>query len=392
MPRISKSVVDSLKAPAHRDRIVWDSLLTGFGIRIKPSGVKSYLVDYRDGHGRKRRLTLGKHGVLTSDQARRRAQELLSQAALGGDPAAEVRAQADSPDLATVFEKYLARHLRPKRKPGTVAEYLRHWDSFIQPALGSRPVVEIGFHDVEALHSSLSETPVQANRVLATLSSILSYAERSGLRPEHSNPCGRVEKFPESRRERYLSQDELQRLGRILREAEEEEVAPASAILAIRLLALTGMRKSEALNLRWEELDFERGFAFLPDSKTGQKAVPLSEAVIQLLAETDRHHGNPYVCVGRIAGERLVGLQKIWERLRRRAGLEDVRLHDLRHTFASQGTAAGVDLYHIGAVLGHTQTRTTQRYAHLGSDPLRQAVNRMGQRIEGAMLPSPEAP
>ncbi len=214
---------------------------------------------------------------------------------------------------------------------------------------------------------------------------MLNLAESWGIRPDGSNPCRHVERYPEKRRERFLSAEELERLGRVLTEAEAEGAEPLSAIAAIRLLILTGCRVQEILGLRWEQVDFERRQIHFEESKTGQKAVAFGAAALELLSDLPRHEGNPHVIPGKKEGAHFVGMPKVWQRIRTRAGLEDVRLHDLRHSFASVGAGAGLSLPIIGKLLGHTQAATTQRYAHLAADPVREAADRVSAEIAAAL-------
>jgi integrase len=209
----------------------------------------------------------------------------------------------------------------------------------------------------------------------------MNLAEAWGLRPTGSNPCQGVERYREQRRQRFLSGAELAQVGEALAEAEREESAHPSGILALRLLLLTGARSGEILSLRWSEVNFERSCLELADSKTGQKTIPLGAAALELLSKAERMEDNPYVCFGDKPGRPLGGLTKIWYRIRRRAGLEDVRIHDLRHSFASVGAGSGLGLPIIGAVLGHTQAQTTSRYAHLAADPVQQAAERISEEI-----------
>jgi integrase len=216
----------------------------------------------------------------------------------------------------------------------------------------------------------------------------MNLAEGWGLRPDGSNPCRHVERYPERRLERYLSSSELTRLGEVLADAERNEQEPPSVIAAIRLLILTGARRSEILNLRWPEIDLERGFLRLRDSKTGPKAIPLNAPAREGLAGLERT-GEWVLPTAQGTGP--VSLSKPWSRIRRHAGLEDLRIHDLRHSFASVGAGAGLGLPLIGKLLGHTQPATTHRYAHLGDDPVRQASEAIGARISAAMTAEPSS-
>ena len=231
----------------------------------------------------------------------------------------------------------------------------------------------------------MRKTPGAANRTLALISHMLNVAEKWGLRPDGSNPCRHVEKYPERKRERYLSKDELAALGDALSMAERTRTEKPGAIAAIRLLILTGCRLSEILTLKWDEVDFEGQCLRLADSKTGQKTVYLPAPALAVLEGIDRQKGCSGVIVGRKPGAHLVNLRKAWGRIRKAAKLKDVRLHDLRHTFASFGAGADLSLPMIGRLLGHTQSKTTQRYAHLHDDPVKRAAEKVGAIIGAAL-------
>jgi integrase len=389
MATISKRAVDATKA-AEKDRYIWDKDLKGFGLKVTPAGRKVYLIQYRMGgrKGRTRRVTIGVHGVLTADQARARAKQLLGEVAAGRDPAATLQEERGSRRLGELVTRFLQEHAEDKLKPSTTAEYHRLARLYILPVLQHRLVRDIGRSDVARMHSSLAAKPYQANRVVALLSKFFNWCERQGHRPDGSNPCRHVEKFGEAKRERFLSSEELTRLGEALRAAAAERTASPWTIGAIRLLALTGARLSEILTLKWEFVNFERGTIRLPDSKTGAKTLYLNAPALTVLEELPRVDGNPFVIVGVRKRARLVNLQKPWRRLRKAAGLDDVRLHDLRHSFASVGAAGGMSLPMIGALLGHSQPETTARYAHLAADPLRAASEAIAGLISGALDPA----
>jgi integrase len=217
---------------------------------------------------------------------------------------------------------------------------------------------------------------------------MLNLAEEWGLRCDGSNPCRHVKKYREEKRERYLTDAELQSLGAVLVNAQADAADRPFAIAAVWLLILTGARLSEILTLKWSHVDVDNGVLRLPDSKTGPKLIYLNSAAIALLRTIPRLEGNPYVIVGKRPGARLVNLQKVWRRLRAQAGLDDVRIHDLRHSFASVAVGSGMSLPMIGKLLGHTQPTTTARYAHLGADPMRAASNLVGTKIDSLMRAS----
>ncbi len=235
------------------------------------------------------------------------------------------------------------------------------------------------------LHHKLCDRPYQANRSLAVLSKMMNLAEQWGLRPDGTNPTRHVRKYRETKRERYLSTEELSRLGGTLTEAQAAETESPFALAAIALLVLTGARLTEILTLRWAEVDLDRQVLRLPDSKTGAKTIYLNDAATSLLRRMPRLSGNPYVIAGGKKGAHLVNLQKAWRRIRAGADLNDVRIHDLRHSFASVAAGAGLSLPVIGKLLGHTQPVTTARYAHLAADPVRAASNLIGDEIVSAM-------
>jgi integrase len=251
--------------------------------------------------------------------------------------------------------------------------------------LQSRTIGDLKRLDIARLHHELSDKPYQANRVLAFLSAFFNWAEKHGLRPDGSNPCRHVEKYREGRRERFLSQAELGRLGDALREAEKDKTCSPWVIAAIRLLSFTGARRNEILTLRWEHVSEEHECLMLPDSKTGRKAIHLNAPALALLQTIPRIEGNAYVICGEKPGRHLVNLEKPWRRIRTAAQLDDVRLHDLRHSFASVAASGGQSLVVIGKMLGHSQPATTARYAHLADDPVKAASDAVGRHIAAAM-------
>lgn len=294
----------------------------------------------------------------------------------GTDPAAE-RAQVRAiPTFREFAERYLAEHSALKKMPRSFREDQRKIALYILPKLGNFRLSEISTADVQRLHHQLRHIPTTANRVLAIVMTMMNFAERWGYRPSGSNPTRYVVKFPEARRERLLSPDEPRRLGDALREAARDGANP-SAIACIQLLILTGCRLSEILNLRWDYLDIGAGCLRLPDSKTGAKIVPLGAPAIDLLRAMPRHSGNPFVCPGVNRGSAFVGIGKPWHDIRTRAGLVDLRIHDLRHAFASTGLQVGESLAIIGRLLGHSTPTMTARYAHLAPDPARTAADRI---------------
>ncbi|EGO94287.1 site-specific integrase [Acidiphilium sp. PM] len=382
---ITKRSIDALQAPAKGEVVLWDSALKGFGLRVRPSGEKTFITCYRpNGGGRGqpyRKFVIGSYGSpWTPEQARKKAEAVLLEVRNGGDPAAVKRELRSAETVADLAERFLSDHVEAKRKSRTAAEYKRLIDKNILPEIGSVPIHQLSPKQVDRLHQRMKKTPYQANRVLAVLGSMLTKAEGWGLRPLHTNPCARIERFPEKARERMLSASELAALSVAI-----DEYPSPIVRAALKLLVFSGARLSEILTLKWATINFERGEARLQDSKTGQKTIHLPPPAIAILSELPREAGNPYVLPGQKANSHLVNLEKPWRAIRAKAGLDDVRLHDLRHCFASIAASSGMGLPIIGKLLGHTQSATTQRYAHISADPLKLAAANIAEQIEKAM-------
>ena len=378
--KITKRVVDSIECDG-RDRFLWDRDLPGFGIRIRASGRKFFVAQFRAG-GRVRRMTLGPVTAMTPEIARRRAMALLAEAKAGGDPAMQRDADRSAATVRLLGQRFLEEYVPDHCKESTASEYRRSVELFIDPSLGSRKVTEVQRKDIAELHHAMRKTPYQANRTLGVLSKMFNMAEVWGLRPDGSNPCLHVKRFKEEKRERFLSAEEFRRLGAVLDEILEDGSETRSAVVAIRLLMLTGCRLSEIQKLRWEHVDLGAAELNLPDTKTGSRAVPLAPSAVRLLGSLPRDDDNPWVIVGRRTGTHLTDLQHPWRRIRERSGLYDVRIHDLRHSFASRALALGEGLPMIGKLLGHTQVQTTARYAHLARDSVKASAARIGDSID----------
>ena len=384
--KIMKRTVDGLQAPAKGELVLWDESLAGFGVRVRPGGGgKTYMLMYRAGVGRGaplRKLTIGTHGSpWTPDGARIEAKRLLGLVAGGADPAAVKTEHRKAETVDDLAGRFLTEHVQAKRKGSTAAEYERLVDLFVRPALGPKKIADVTRADIARLHHAHRETPYQANRILAVLSKMFSLAEAWGLRRDGSNPCRHIERNPERGRERMLSAAELARLGDALAAYDGSPYITA----AVKLLLFSGARLSEILGLRWEWINLERGEARLPDSKTGAKTLHLPPPALAVLKGLPRLEGNPYVIVGQKDGASLVNLQKPWQAIRKAAGLTDVRLHDLRHSYASVGAAGGDSLLVIGKLLGHHHAATTERYAHLALDPIKAAAASIAGRIASAL-------
>jgi integrase len=411
--KITKSTVDAM-TPTDARFVVWDTEMKGFGVRVSTEGRKTYVVQYRlGGRGSPcQQVKLGVHGQITADQARKLAQQALGEIAAGVDVAAEKRRRRrerrDAPTVEQCSTEFMDIHVRQKLKPTSARNYQLIFDTIVNPAIGKRLIKDLTFGDVEKLHHERRTTPFQANRTVAVLSKMMSWAIRAGYRPDRQNPCKGLERFRERRRQRFLSEVELSALGAAIRQAETEGVPwtidsdkPTAkhlpkdaaerrtllspfAAAAIRLLVFTGARLREILTLKWAHVDLAAGVLRLPDSKTGEKTIALNPPSIAVLVGLPRLDGNPYVIPGDLPGSHRADLNSPWRAVRKLAGLDGVRIHDLRHTLASHGRAAGLSLSLVGGLLGHKNQSTTAGYAHLWDDPLREAANKVGARIASA--------
>src|SRR5262245_14270612 len=367
------------------DLLVWER--SGLGVRV---GLKrrTFLVQYRNAAGRTRRLALGHWPATSLPSARAKAAEVLARVERGEDPAAEASLRDEVPTLRAFEETYIERHAKAHKRPSSVSgdEYL--FEKALLPALGDLRLDAIGRREVARLHAGMADRPFFANRALSLLSHIYTVAEEWGDLPTgFANPTKGLRRYPEPARERFLSPAELARLGDALR---AHESAHPLAVAALRLLLFTGARCGEVLGLRWAEVDFEAACLRLPAERTKEKrpkSIPLAPPAREVLASLPRLD-DVLVFQGTRTG-RPLSLQTPWESVRRAAALEGVRLHDLRHGFASAGVATGSSLFIVGKLLGHTQASTTMRYSHLENDPLRAAANAIGCRLAAALDAKP---
>lgn len=425
--KISKATVDKL-APGDKAYIAFDAALKGFGVRVLPSGSMAYIVEYRPGAGgrnvSKKRVTIGSVGVLTPDEARREARTMLADIARGADPAAGRKRERTAPTFEAFTTAYLdeadaiaaARPAEARLRPRTIANYRSLLAQHLGPAFGSQKLDTITAGDVGRLHARLGKTkPATANRCLELIGSIFREAAKADLVAEGTNPARNTAAYKEVKRERYLTAAELIRLGEVIREAEtiglpweldadagkpkhrakaenQRTRIDPDAATAIRLIIMTGARLREILHARWADVDLERGIVFVT-GKTGRRPVILPAPAIEILSSHPRRE--PYLFPGgrstAAAPSPRSDLKRPWEAISKAAGLKDVRIHDLRHSFASFAAAGGASLPIIGRLLGHTQPATTQRYSHLADDPLRAVADRVGQHVASALSGAPAA-
>lgn len=386
MARLTKRDIDQTSATV-KEVVLWDSSLPGFGVRIKPSGVKSFVIQYRNRHGRSRRVTLGRYGVMTLEEARTEARQQLSAVSRGSDPRQDRDEGRSAMTIKDLADRYMSDHCEGRCKESTIKAHQWLLDRFIIPALGRRSIHELRHSDVDRLHQSLKETRYNANRVLGLLKAMYGRARIWGLVEPHVDPTTGVRPFRETRRQRFLSMEELKKLAITLDLAEQDGTISRTVGAAYRLLVLTGARLSEIQKLKWEEVDLANDLILLKEHKSdrhGAKAIPLSQAASRILESIERVDENPYVFVGMKENQHITDLQRPWRRIRSRAGLSDIRIHDLRHTFASMGISVGGSLPIIGGLLGHRTPQATAVYAHLAADPLRQTTEQVGTVIGNA--------
>ncbi len=408
--KLTKRSAESLPTKS-RKYVAWDSEVSGFGLRVMPSGSKSYILQYRIGRGRSakiRTITLGKLDSLTPEAARRAARDCKAEARLGQDPfQPEERIQNQrSQSFAELFETWklksahISRRTGALRKPANVKLDVDRLTIHVLPLLHDKPIDEIKLADIANVRDQITQGttrtnektkprgvrrvtggPGTAKRTIGILSSVFAYAVENELLDR--NPCKGVRLAPGKNNERFLTETEAGHLGEVLKKWEARENAK-QAVTIIRLLSLTGARRSEISELKWSEIDFEQGFLRLGDTKTGISIRPISKLALDLLAAQPRGD-QEWVFPASTGPAAYQGLGKIWRQIRSEAGLDDVRLHDLRHSFASFGAAKGLSLPMIGALLGHKSFATTQRYAHLTNTAAQRAADEIGQLVGDAM-------
>lgn len=408
--KITKRAVDGLAPVGAAERVLWDGEVKGFGIRARPGGARSYILHYRPGTGRAaplRKLTIGKHGSpWTPETARAEAKRLLAEVAAGRDPAMARHADREAMMFGELIDLYLAEGIGHKKSSTLKADRGRI-EHHLRPLLGKLRADRLSRADVERMRNAVTAGKTAekikdsgkrragsiatggkgaAAQCVALVSSIYAFAIGRGLCSE--NPARGVKKAPVRKVERFLSEAEIARLAEAL-DGEVQQSGNPYPAAAVKLLLLTGCRKGEILNLRWEHVDFESECLRLPDSKTGAKVVYLNAPARALLQVLPRMADDLRVIPSLRGSSAGPALDKIWSRVRKAAGLSEVRLHDLRHSFASVGAAGGLSLPIIGALLGHKHATTTARYAHLSANPLRAANEAVGARIAAAMKRKP---
>jgi integrase len=379
--KLTDNLLRKLPTPESGNKITYDDAVKGFGCRVTAAGGRAFILNYRRKlDGRERRYTIGNHPDWSVSAAREEAKRLKRLVDGGSDPVGEQEDNRAAPTVADLCARFLADYV-PRKRPSTQRDYRQQIGTDILPALGKTKVAAVTFADVDALHRKISKrAPTHANRVLALLSRMFTMAIRWGMRPD--NPVKNVERNAEGKRQRYASPVELARLSAALAKLPDQGAANA-----VRLLLLTGARRGELLAAKWADVNLEASVWTKPASTTKQAAlhrVPLSEAACRLLSEMQTQAGDDaeWIFPAR-GGSHRVHINEAWAELRKAANIPDVRLHDLRHTYASVLVSAGLSLPVIGALLGHATPVTTHRYAHLTDDPLRAATERASAIITG---------
>lgn len=377
MSKLTKRFVESIQPDPKNQLKFWDTELKGFGLIVLPSGRRTYCIEYRNELRLKKRLKIGVHGHITAEEARNIARIQLGKVATGEDLAEKAKHVREMPTINELAKDYLERYATQKRSK-SVNEDQRILKNIILPAFGNKKVEALSRREIETFHLRQANKPYQANRVLALLSTMLGLAVRWGWRSD--NPVKGIQKYQEEKRDRWLNEEELARLWTVL------DKHPGSiTACAFKFLLLTGARKGETLSATWDQFDLEKGLWTKPSHLTKQKKteyLPISEKAIELLRHIKILSGDSiYVFPGRIPGQPIKELKTLWRTLLKEAGLENVRIHDLRHTHASHLVSSGLSLSIVGKLLGHTQASTTQRYAHLADEPLRQAAELFSSKV-----------
>ena len=417
MAKLTKRAVDAIE-PRDESLKVWDDELSGFGLRVQPSGVKTYILNYRTKAGRQRQLTIGRHGALTVAEARARAREMLASVADGKDPQGDLSALRQSDTVNQFLDRHLAEHVAKQNGLRMQASVKDAFDRLARPSIGALKLESVTRRDIQKMHAALHETPVMANMLLAYLSTAFNRAETDGLRLENSNPCKGVQRDTTETRERFLTADEFRRLGTALElargeglpwpappsspankhlpKAEKRRTPLSTGVLAvIRLLIYTGARRGEIIELEWSHVDFDNGALALPGRKgKARKSHPVSEIALAIMREISRVESSPWVFPRPGDAMRHLSPEVIengWQRLRAHAGVEDVRLHDLRHTVATIASRSGANAFIVRDLLRHSTTAMTSRYANFDAAPVRATMNSVAASISAGMAARPPA-
>ena len=382
MPKLTKKLVES-SLPREKDYVIWDDEIKGFGCRILPSGHKTYVFHYTSPTTRKYSyLKIGIHGNYTVDLARDKAKKWCADIAQDIDPKEQKKEKEVETQQSLLFEDFwqvfTKKYIEQHHKPSTINRDSSRIKNYILPFFGKKSIAKIERKDIIAFKDSMSHIKGNCTKCLRLLTTAFNQAELWEYRPHSSNPCRGVPKTPDKKMERFLSIAELERLEKTLSERETSALASPYTVNAFRLIIYTGCRLGEVLSLQWDDVDLPNNCLRLKDSKTGKRTIPLNEHAIKILHNVQKQADNPYVFCGDKPGTHLVTVQKTWERIRKQAGIPDVRIHDLRHSFASFMIMNGLNIFEVSKLLGHADIKTTMRYAHLTNQSLVDVTNKGG--------------
>tara|TARA_R110002095_G_scaffold191831_1_gene169523 strand:- start:380 stop:1537 length:1158 start_codon:yes stop_codon:yes gene_type:complete len=385
MQKLTKRFVESISPDSEKELLIWDSEVKGFGVRVFSTGRRTYFVQYRNVAARTRRQKIGQHGVITTDQAREEAKIILADVCKGADPSALRKAKRSIPTFAEFSEEYLRVYAKSEKRANTYVAEERILNSTLVKRLGYHSLDSITTRELQKIHNEFKDRPYQANRIRSLLHIMFNLAIKWEIIT--GNPASALQKYREEKRTRWLKDEEVQNLCIVLDSYRNQNIANI-----FRILLLTGARKNEVLKAQWNEFDFKREVWTKPAHNTKQakmEHIPLSSQALELLKQMKLEaEGSPFLFPGKVPGQPLKEIKKAWETIRQSANIADVRIHDLRHTYASHLVSSGLSLSIVGKLLGHTKTATTQRYAHLADEPLRKATAVFGDKFEGLTKPS----
>lgn len=382
--KLTKTLIDKLEPQAGKDFTIWDSELPGFGVRVQASGHKTYMVRYRTASGTQRKMKIGRTTDFPPDKARELARKVFTQVAEGKDPRAEQVEAKQAPTVADLETRYTDEHASKFKKAASQRSDEINWRLHILPALGKKKVQEVTQADVLKLFGSLSEKKATANQVLALLSKAFNLAETWKMRAPNTNPCRGVKKFQIQEKECILAPDQIGRLNQTLDDMTQANGITSDFAAFIRLLMLTGCRKSEIMLAKASWIDLHQGLLLLPDSKVGQRRICMSPPALEIAAQLVQD-GREWLIPGQRKGQPLVTPYKVWAAVKKAAGLpKELRLHDLRHTAGSLAHMAGATQKEIAEMLGHSQLSTTERYLHAGNGAKARTSNKLADIITSA--------
>ena len=384
--KITRKFVDAVEPPTSTQKeFYWDTELKGFGVVVTERGKKTFIINYATKDNRYRRKTIGDCQKLSVEQARSIAKDLFHDIAKGIDPIEEEASYREEQTFQQALEDYYSQYMKTHCAASTLKTERRRINRVLVPTFGTRKISSITHKDICDFMNKQRDKPIDANRSRALLSAFFHSCEKWGLIPRGSNPVTGAPKFPENKRERFLSPEEFARLESVLAEAEKTLSESPYVIAMIRLLMHTGCRPGEIQNLQWAWVDLDKRNIRMPRTSTKEKrakTIFITEPMLDIFASLKRVDSNPYViCSERMDGKPMNNVAKAWKRICAAAKLEDLHLHDLRHSHASMANSLGYSLPMIGALLGHSQYQTTLRYAHLADTQLRQAAEHISKAI-----------